>query len=118
MGRLNTLACLLQTSLPMVTKAMTAALAANTGQGNLRDRLAAVQATAASQVVMAVQTGLAGHQKLIFAIAAAAAMQLGQGQLSQPEWEALLQPAAPVQLNASLQVRPRLCVLLAWQLLA
>ena len=98
------LVCLLQTSLPMVTRAMTAALAANTGKANLSERLAAVQATAASQIVMAVQTGLAGHQKLLFAVAAAAAMQLGQGQLSQPEWEALLQPAAPVQLHASHQV--------------
>ena len=97
---------LLQTSLPMVTKTMTAALAANKDTGSLHDRVTAVQVAAASQIITAVQTGLAGNQKLLFAIAAAAAMQRCSGKMSQAEWELLLEPAAPVQLDASQQASP------------
>ena len=105
-GVSDSLMWLLQTSLPMVTKTMTAALAANKDTGSLHDRVAAVQVAAASQIIIAVQTGLAGNQKLLFAIAAAAAMQRCSGKMSQAEWELLLEPAAPAQLDASQQASP------------
>ena len=80
-----------------------AALAANKDTGSLAPRLAAVQAAAATQIVEAVQTGLAGHQKLLFAVAAAAAIQRCQGKMPGAEWEALVEAAPPVQLDASMQ---------------
>ena len=90
---------LLQVSFAGLTALLTACLGSACEQQDLQPRLAAIQARAAAGIVADVQAGMTRTDKLLFAVAAAAALQRCQGSLPEAEWDALVQAAAPVQVE-------------------
>ena len=88
-----------QASFASLTALLSGCLGPGCEEQDLPKRLAAIQARAAARIVADVQASMTRGDKLVFAVAAAGALQRCRGCASGAEWDALVQPAAPVRLE-------------------